>query len=89
MASGQREKERMVAVRIFIDFWNFQLGWNQAFPVDKSKGESPVKIDWKSLPTVLMNELPSALGGEKQSLQFKGVNVYASVNPDQTAMTPV
>ncbi len=68
----------MVAVRIFIDFWNFQLCWNDAHP----KGEVPVKIDWKSLPTVLMNELPAALGGIKDGLQFRGVNVYASVNPD-------
>ena len=72
----------MVAVRIFVDFWNFQLCWNDAHPFDKSKGEPPVKIDWKSLPSVLMNELPSALGGVKEGLQFKGVNVYASVNPD-------
>lgn len=72
----------MVAVRIFIDFWNFQLCWNDAHPFDKAKGEGPTKIDWKSLPSVLMNELPQALGGIKEGLQFKGVNVYASVNPD-------
>lgn len=72
----------MVAVRIFVDFWNFQICWNDYHPVDRSKGEPPVKIDWKSLPTVLMNELPTALGGIKEGLQFKGVNVYASVNPD-------
>jgi uncharacterized LabA/DUF88 family protein len=29
-----------------------------------------------------MNELPTALGGIKEPLQFKGLNVYASVNPD-------
>ncbi len=29
-----------------------------------------------------MNELPTALGGVKEPLQFKGINVYASVNPD-------
>lgn len=72
----------MVAVRIFVDFWNFQLSWNDAFPRDRSKGEAPVKIDWKGLPTVFLNELPTALGGAKSPLQFKGINVYASVNPD-------
>jgi hypothetical protein len=70
----------MVAVRVFVDFWNFQLGWNNSFPV--SKGTPPVKIDWKGLPVALMNELPAALGGIKDTIQFKGVNVYASVNPD-------
>lgn len=72
----------MISVRVFIDFWNFQLCWNDAFPFDKAKGESPTKIDWKGLPAVLMNELPAALGGVKEPLQFKGINVYASVNPD-------
>lgn len=70
----------MVAVRVFVDFWNFQLGWNNNYPV--AKGAPPIKIDWKSLPTILMNELPTALGGVKDQLQFKGINVYASVNPD-------
>lgn len=70
----------MVAVRVFVDFWNFQLGWNSIYPV--AAGTPPVKIDWKGLPTILMNELPAALGGAKDQLQFKGINVYASVNPD-------
>jgi hypothetical protein len=75
----------MVAVRIFVDFWNFQLCWNDAFHFDKSKGETPTKIDWKALPGVLMNELPTAFGGTtavKDPINFKGINVYASVNPD-------
>ena len=72
----------MASVRIFVDFWNFQLGWNDAHPFDKSKGEGPTKIDWKSLSSVLMNELPTALGNTKETHQFKGINVYASVNPD-------
>jgi hypothetical protein len=75
----------MLAVRVFIDFWNFQLCWNNAFPYDKTKGESPTKIDWRGLPSVLMNELPAALGGQKDQLLFKGINVYASVNPDPTS----
>src|SRR5437870_511299 len=72
----------MVAIRVFLDFWNFQLSWNDAFPFDKSRGETPTRIDWKGLPVVLMNELPTALGGIKEPLQFRGINIYASVNPD-------
>lgn len=72
----------MIAVRVFVDFWNFQLRWNEAFPFEKSKGEEPTKIDWKGLPAALMKELPAALGGAADKLQFKGINVYASVNPD-------
>ncbi|MGQ0486104.1 MAG: NYN domain-containing protein [Hyphomicrobiales bacterium] len=69
----------MVAVRIFLDFWNFQLSWNNAFPPVNG---APTKIDWKGLPAAFMNELPTALGAIKEPLQFKGINVYASVNPD-------
>lgn len=73
----------MSAIRVFVDFWNFQLGWNEAFPFDKSKGEEPTRIDWRGLPAALMNELPTALGDQTStSHQFRGINVYASVNPD-------
>lgn len=71
----------MIAVRAFVDFWNFQLCWNDAFPFDRSKGEQPSRIDWRVFPAILMNEVPTALGGIKEPLQFKGINVYASVNP--------
>jgi uncharacterized LabA/DUF88 family protein len=64
------------------DFWNFQLCWNDAFPFDKAKGQSPTRIDWKGIPSVLMSELPTSLGSPKEPLQFRGINVYASVNPD-------
>jgi len=72
----------MIGVRIFVDFWNFQLCWNDVFPFEKARGEAPTRIDWRGLPNTLMNELPTALGVQDPALQFKGINVYASVNPD-------
>jgi len=67
-------------VKFFIDFWNFQLGWNDNMRPEANSGEKFVRIGWRDLPSLLMNELPSVLGGGAQ-LVFKGVNVYASVNP--------
>jgi hypothetical protein len=34
--------------RVFIDFWNFQLGWNDA--------TNKAKCSWSTLPTVLVKE---------------------------------
>lgn len=72
----------MANVKILIDFWNFQLSWNEHFPFSKAKGEGPTRIDWKGLPTILMGELPGALGSTATPLHFRGASVYASVNPD-------
>ena len=40
----------MVAVRVFVDCWNFELGWNSTFPV--AKGTPAIRIDWKGLPSM-------------------------------------
>jgi NYN domain len=72
----------MANVKILIDFWNFQLSWNEHFPFDRAKGGAPTRIDWKGLPTTLMGELPSALNTTQTPLHFRGATIYASVNPD-------
>jgi hypothetical protein len=50
------EAERMgmaYGTQIFIDFWNFQLNWNQ-----RSGGEN---IDWTLVPRVLVDEAQKKL----------------------------
>lgn len=69
-------------VRIFVDFWNFQLAWNDHVHPQASSPRNHVRIAWEVMPTTFMSELPAALGGSAgQGFSFKGVNVYASVNP--------
>jgi len=54
---------------VFIDFWNFQLNWN-----DRSRG---AKCDWFKLPSALV-----ARGAQTARLghtQYEGTRVYASV----------
>lgn len=60
-------------VRIFVDFWNFQLGWND---YHRKKGApQTVKIPWASkLPAVIC----AAVG---ESALYAGTHVYASTNP--------
>lgn len=66
-------------VKMFVDFWNFQLRWKENMkPADPAKG--PVSLAWERLPTVLMSELPNILGTD-YPLTFRGVQIFASVNP--------
>jgi len=60
-------------VKIFIDFWNLQISWNEYH--NKLGASEPIKIPWeKTLPKVLLSRL-----GE--GAIYAGTHVYASINP--------
>lgn len=62
------------STRIFIDFWNFQLNWN-----DRSGRNS---CDWKKLPSVLLDQAKGLLqqvSGEAPDLDLEETRVQASV----------
>lgn len=64
-------------VRIFIDFWNFQLNWNDRMP-------STAQCDWKALPLELLEETNQILkgsGGATEDGTLEETLLYASVNP--------
>ncbi|MBS1842466.1 MAG: NYN domain-containing protein [Acidobacteria bacterium] len=65
----------IVRVRIFIDFWNFQLQWNNHHG---GQGTSDVvRIPWRdSLPNLL-----SAEASKGQTAKYLGTHVYASIDP--------
>lgn len=72
--------------RVFIDFWNFQLGWNQV-----ANGGS---CDWKKLPRTLVQAAQELLvsTGTEATLTLEETLVHASVNeatekPLQTWLT--
>jgi uncharacterized LabA/DUF88 family protein len=56
-------------VRIFIDFWNFQLGMQEY--------DSSFRLDWRNLPEILVKEAV----GSGQPGSYEGACVYASINP--------
>lgn len=66
----------MVRVRVFVDFWNFQLGWN-------TNVSGLEKCDWRSLPRVLVLESGRLLqtAGVDDRLQLEETIVHASVDP--------
>lgn len=61
--------------RVFIDFWNFSLNWNE-----RASGD---KIDWTQVPRVLLDEAEKKLevAGIKEALTLEETLVYASYNP--------
>lgn len=61
-------------VRIFVDFWNLQLNWNE---YHHKAGQGLMQIPWKELPSVLTAEVSKG-----QPSRFTGAHVYAGV--DQT-----
>lgn len=60
-------------VKIFIDFWNLQLAWNEYHLKMGVRGL--VKIPWENtLPQVLLNKV-------SKDSEYAGTHVYASINP--------
>lgn len=66
-----------LGTRIFVDFWNFQLNWN-----DRTD-QAP--CDWTVLPSVLLKESEKLLAaaGSTDDLVLDETLVYASVKPGE------
>ena len=67
----------MSNVRLYVDFWNFQLSWNAEISPDPS---NRIKISWRNMSQVLIGELGAVIGAD--SYQYRGTEVFASVHPD-------
>lgn len=64
-------------IKIFIDFWNVQLSWNDYH--HRSGNPRPPRIPWdKILPGVLVQKLGNGC-------LYQGTHVYASINPRSQA----
>ena len=62
--------------KLYVDFWNFQLRWNQ-----EMQGLEPSpRIAWEKVPDVLCSKLPSAMGASVE-YTYRGIHIYASVDP--------
>lgn len=70
----------MANVKLFVDFWNFQLSWNYHIKPEAGSALPHVPIGWRNLPEVLIGGLPLVLGPSTEMV-YKGTQVYASVNP--------
>ncbi|MFL6127976.1 MAG: hypothetical protein ACJ73E_02795 [Mycobacteriales bacterium] len=65
--------------RLFIDYWNFQLSWNE-----RSAG---TLCDWKALPLATLSAAGGVLAsvGLSEPLELEETLLYASVDPTADA----
>jgi len=71
--------------RVFIDFWNFQLGWNEA--AGRDAGGRIIQCDWSKLPRALVEAADGLLtaAGNPPGLTLEETIVHASVNDSSQA----
>ena len=62
-------------VRLFIDFWNLQLAWNEH--------AGGARLNWPKLPQVLLAQAQVLSGLD--TFQYDGTSVYASVDVTKAA----
>ena len=70
----------MANVKLFVDFWNLQLSWNEHVRPEDGSDERFIRIGWPTFPQVLIGELPAVLGPSAE-MAYKGTEIYASVDP--------
>ena len=66
----------MLKVKLYVDFWNFQLRWNEEMSPNPNKR---VKVNWRDMPQVLIRELNVVISPD--SYTYRGTEVFASVHP--------
>jgi len=62
-----------IRIRVFIDFWNFQLSLNEKAP------DPRFKIDWIKMPQILVQEAARLL--TIRDFSYEGTGVFTSYNP--------
>src|SRR5258708_27154847 len=67
-------------VRVFIDYWNFQLTLEEREAVFKKTATARFSVDWLKLGPWLAEKACSCIGVPKSDMSFDGINVYASYN---------
>ena len=63
-----------IRVRIFIDFWNFQLSLNT---LEKAAGRTSFSLDWKGVPTACCDQV-GFLIKPISGVAYEGLHVYSS-----------
>lgn len=65
-------RNRSIRIRVFVDFWNFQLSINS---LDRN-----YRIDWEKLGPIIAEETRNIVD-PTASLAYQGMNVYGSYDP--------
>lgn len=68
---------RPVRIKVFIDYWNFQLLMNDSQKKDR------ISIDWQNVGEWLAKEASAT--AKKTDYSYEGTNIYTSHNPKKEA----
>lgn len=67
-------------IKVFIDYWNFQLTINEREAVAAGAPDVKVKIDWRGVGPWLARKA-AEITGFGANYSYEGVNIYASYDP--------
>jgi len=70
-----------IRVRVFIDYWNFQLTLNERIAKDKGIGDYRFQIDWKKVGPWLAKRACDVTGLGLNGHSFDGAGIYVSYDP--------
>lgn len=73
------EVHPITRVRVFVDYWNFQLLLNQREAAERGLEDYRFRVDWKRVGPWLARNACAIIGLPAHS--FEGVIIYASYNP--------
>lgn len=70
----QPQSESRIRIRVFVDFWNFQIAVNE-------QEQDRFDIDWRELGPIVAREALMIVDASA-SLAYQGMNVYGSYDPN-------
>lgn len=73
-----------VRVRVFVDYWNFQLTINEMLEKKTNVPDPRFRIDWRNVGFWLASKACATVGIPAGGFSYDGVNVYTSYNPRTT-----
>jgi hypothetical protein len=68
-------------VRVFVDYWNFQLSLNTREAKIRGVDDFRFEIDWLKLGPWLAKKACAVIGCPATDHSFEGVNIYTSYDP--------
>lgn len=68
-------------VRVFVDYWNFQLSLNALEARMRGAADYRFAVDWKGLGPWLARKACETVGIAPAAYAFEGVIIYTSFNP--------
>lgn len=75
----ERSKAR---VRVFIDYWNFQLGINERAGEELGEPDHRFQLNWQRAGPVLAAHACRTVGLSEQEYTYDGANIYTSYDPN-------